>query len=156
MNRLQEIKKRGFFSGWDALVYAVLLLFALALFLVFALGADRRAVEGFAVYCDGEQVYTYSFTKGGTVAEGWEENVSQVTEGETVRVTVRTGGGYNVLTIDLANKSAKMTDADCSRGKDCTHMAAIARRDGVIVCVPHALKVLALGGAEDYDHPAVG
>ena len=35
-------------------------------------------------------------------------------------------------------------------------MAEVSARNGVIVCVPHGLKILALDGEEDFDHPTIG
>ncbi len=156
MSRLEEVKKRRPFEKADLLVYALLILFILAFVLIFTLGRDSGAVEGFYVTCDGETVYTYSFVEGAVVADGWEDRVIQEREGEILTVTVQSDRGYNTVEIDLVGKSAKMLDADCSRHKDCTAMREITARDGVIICVPHALKVLALGGAEDYTRPSIG
>lgn len=156
MTALEEIKKRKPFAAWDLLVYAVLAAFIAVLFAVFFL-KDRSPISGIEIEIGEERVYTYSFRTGGGIASAWESRVSERREGDLVLVTVQTGdGGYNILEINVVEKSAKMRDANCSRRKDCTVTAALVANGGVIVCVPHGLKVLALDGQEDLMHPAIG
>lgn len=158
MSHLEEVKKRGLFASWDLLVYAVLFVLIVLLFLVFVFGGTREQAAGIRVSVEGVEVYTYTYGQGGAVAVGWEKRVDEHEENGLLRVTVYTDEqlhGYNVIEIDEENKSARVIDANCSYHKDCTLMAAVTSESGVIVCVPHGLKILALGG-ENLTHPTIG
>lgn len=158
LSRVEQVKKRKPFAPWDLLVYGLLAVLILVLFAVFVFGADKSPVSGFRIESEGKVIYSYSFEKGAEIPAEFRESVSEKREDGFLFVTVTEEGGhgYNVLKIDLARKTAKMVDTDCSRHKDCLYMAEIASKSGVIVCVPHGLKVLALDGEEDFDHPVLG
>lgn len=149
-------KKHGFFSAGDLIVYAVLLALVGLLFVLFVFGGQKS--EGFAVDVAGERVYTYLFGTGGKIASGKETLVFEETEGDSVIVTVytdETKKEYNVVVIDTKQKTAIVSEANCSLKKDCTHMPEVTLSRGAIVCVPHALTVKAVGGEEDFS-PSVG
>ena len=162
MTRLEEIKNRKPFAVWDLLVYGILVAVIIILFAVFVFGGKNTA-KGIEVLYGNERIYTYEYGKGGTVSAGWEAQIEEREDGETLLVTVKTGGdgsAYNVIAIDLKNKVATMRDANCyhkgSYHKGCVHMPDITSENGVIVCVPHGLKVIAFGAQEDVLHPSVG
>ncbi len=156
LERVEEVKKRRPFSLWDILVYGVLAAFILILFVVFVFTADRSPISGIKIIYGGETVYSYAFDGDEEIASGWTDKIATEKNGEEYFVTLKTEKGFNTLVIDLAKKSAKMRDTDCSRHKDCLYMAEVAAKNGVIVCVPHGLKILALDGEEDFDHPTIG
>lgn len=157
--QLEQVKKRKPFALWDLLVYAVLALFIVVLFVVFVFAADKSPIDGIELVYDEKTIYTYSFTDGAEIAKGWESRIEEQTDGDILTVTfyedeARTE--YNVISIDLAARTAKVTDTNCSRHKDCMYMKPVATPDGVIVCVPHGLKILALNGEENWDDPVLG
>lgn len=156
MSRLRLVRDRRLFAPLDAVVYAILLLLVGVLFAVFVFGGRDRAAEGIRVEVRGEAVYRYEYGAGGWVAPAWSGRIAEREEGEVLYVRIVTEEGWNELAIDLAQKSVRMNDADCSRRKDCTHMAPVQGAFDVIVCLPHALKVLALKGGEDISHPVIG
>ena len=153
--RGDAVKKGGYFSAWDIAVYLILAAAIVALFVSVSLGGRRKAA-GIEIAVDGECVYTYEFGKGGAVARGKEDRVREKIEDDCVYVTVSAAdGGFNEIVIDPVAQKAYVRDADCSYKKDCAHMAAITAENGVIVCVPHALTVRALGAKDDLK-PSVG
>ena len=55
----------------------------------------------------------------------------------------------------MGGVSAAMRDANCSRRKDCCAMQPVGEGGGVIVCIPHGLRILPLS-EEDFSRPSVG
>lgn len=146
MTRLEEVKKRKVFAPLDLVLYGAIALVVIALFCVFVF--FRGEAEGISVEREGQILYTYDFAKGGTVQPAGEGYVS-VTEGEgvvTVRVTTEDGAGYNVISIDVAQKTVRVTEANCSRTPDCVYTAEIKDASGGIICVPHRLKIVPVSG----------
>lgn len=156
LERVEQVKKRKPFALWDILVYGILAAFILILFIVFVFTADTSPISGIKITVGGETVYSYEFGGKEEIASGWTDKITAEKNGEEYLVTVKTDGGFNTLVIDLSKKSAKMRDTDCSRHKDCLYMAEVATKSGVIICVPHGMKILALDGEEDFDHPTIG
>lgn len=153
----ERIKKSGFFAPGDLLVYGLLAVLVAVLFLITAFGG-RGAAAGIEITLAGERVYVYEFGTGGKITRGKEALVSERTEGNAVTVTVFTDEekeNYNTVIIDRAEKTACVYAANCSFSRDCTHMPSITSSSGVIVCVPHALVVRALGEKEEF-RPSVG
>lgn len=158
MNRIEEIKKRKPFAVWDLLVYGILVAVILALFIGFVFVNRGGHAKGIQITLHGTPVYTYEYGKGGRAEKGYESYIEEQTENGIVLVKIysdETRKEYNLLAIDPQKRSAVMRDANCSFRKDCTHMPAVTSDLGVIVCLPHGLKVLALGQEEDIYHPSV-
>ncbi|MDE7439264.1 MAG: NusG domain II-containing protein [Clostridia bacterium] len=164
MTRLEEIKKRKPFAIWDLLIYGILAAVVLILFAVFVFGGNGEAASGIQIsLLDGSDtvVYSYEYDSGKKkIAEGWEERISEEEAEGVLRVTVyldETKNDYNVVEIDLQNRKAVMRDANCSFRRDCVNMMGVSSERDVIICLPHKLKVCALGGEkEDLSHPSVG
>ena len=157
MKRARLVREGGFFSVWDLLVYAAIVLLIAALFVVFVF-SDAFAAEdarGVRVEVYGEAVYTYVFGEGGSVADGWETRVEERTEGQTLLVRISLQEGWNEMIIDEGARTVAMHDADCSLRKDCTHMLPLGSGGSVITCIPHALKITPLTG-EDLSQPSIG
>lgn len=151
----ERVKKGGVFSPFDLVVYAVLAALIVVLFLITAFSGGNNAA-GVTATVEGECVYTYTFGKGGSIAGGKENFVTEEKTPTGVTVTFSfEGGGYNVLVIDEQKKEAFVSDANCSFKSDCAHMPSITEKGGVIVCVPHALIVQATGDSPDWK-PSVG
>lgn len=144
-SKLEEVKRAAWFKGWDVLLYAVILVFLLALFLAFVILPEKAALTGVEILLKNERVFSCDFEKG--TYEALADCVTVEREGETLTVTVTTEDGYNVIAIDLQDRTADMTDADCSWSRDCVHMATITdTASAPISCVPHGLVVMPLGG----------
>lgn len=165
MTRLEEIKKRKPFAIWDLLIYGILVAVILILFGVFVFGGRGKAASGIQLTLLGNDetvIYSYDFGAGKrTVAEGWETRITEEEEEGVLLVTVYFDDekkDYNTVAIDLEKKTAKMRDANCSRyNKDCVHSSGISSEKDFIICLPHKLKVCALGGVEeDLSKPSVG
>ena len=45
--------------------------------------------------------------------------------------------------VDTANRTVKMTEADCSFTEDCTYLPAIENEGDSIICVPNKLRIVA-------------
>lgn len=155
MKYARLVRGGKFFRLADLLVYGAAVLLIAALFLAAALIGGGQA-EGFRVEVDGETVYTYRFGAGGEVSSEWAERVTEREEEGLLLVTVQVSEGeWNEIVIDDGAKSAAMRDANCSRRKDCCAMQPVGEGGGVIVCIPHGLRILPLSG-EDFSRPSVG
>lgn len=155
MKYARLVRGGKFFRLADLLVYGAAVLLIGALFLAAALIGGGQA-EGFRVEVNGETVYTYRFGAGGEVSSEWAERVTEREEERLLLVTVQVSEGeWNEIVIDDGAKSAAMRDANCSRRKDCCAMQPVGEGGGVIVCIPHGLRILPLS-EEDFSRPSVG
>ncbi len=155
MKYARLVRGGKFFRLADLLVYGAAVLLIAALFLAAALIGGGQA-EGFRVEVNGETVYTYRFGAGGEVSSEWAERVTEREEEGLLLVTVQVSEGeWNEIVIDDGAKSAAMRDANCSRRKDCCAMQPVGEGGGVIVCIPHGLRILPLS-EEDFSRPSVG
>ena len=144
--KLNEVKRAAWFKGWDLLVYAVLLVFLLALFLAFVILPERHPLTGIEILLMNERVFTCDFQEG--TYETFGKSVQVEEAGGLLTVTVTTEEGYNVVVINMQERTADMTDADCSWSRDCVHMAPISDTvSAQIACIPHGLVVIPLSDA---------
>lgn len=158
MKGFQDLK-RGFFAPSDLAVYAVLLIVTVGLFFGAYFIGRGDFTRGIGIEWNGERIYTHEYGKSGVIGTGYESRVEVAAEGETVAVTVYSDEAkkeYNVVVIDLKSRSAFVKDANCSFRKDCTAMKPVSEKGGIIVCVPHKIKVISLTEKEDYDFPVFG
>ncbi len=155
MKYARLVRGGKFFRLADLLVYGAAVLLIAALFLAAALIGGERA-EGVRVEVDGETVYTYKFGAGGEVSSEWAERVAEREEDGLILVTVQVSEGeWNEIVIDDGAKTVVMHDANCSRRRDCCAMQPVGEGGGVIVCIPHGLRILPLA-EEDFSRPSVG
>ena len=145
-SKLNEVKRAAWFKGWDLLVYAVLLVLLAALFFAFVILPERGALTGIEILLKNERVFTCDFEEG--TYETFGESVQVKEAGSLLTVTVTTEEGYNVVVINMQERTADMTDADCSWSRDCVHMAPISdTMSAQIACIPHGLVVVPLSDA---------
>ncbi|MGN0823391.1 MAG: hypothetical protein ACI4NG_06430 [Candidatus Gallimonas sp.] len=157
LDTLEKIRTRKPFAPLDLLVYLFLAVAIVTAIVALAVGARGERARGIELFAGEERVCTFSFSDGLTVGSGWEDFVT-VQTGETTVLTVyfdEARSEYNRLEIDLSEGTVVMADATCSRRRDCTHMAPIRGGSGVIVCLPHDLKVMAIGG-DEFANPVLG
>lgn len=142
---VEDIKKSKYFSVWDIIPYAVVLVVAVVLMLVFLL-PDKEKMSGFYVEYGEVRILTYDFSSDEfSVADGYAANVVVKDENGGHTVEINTDDGVNVFFVDVEKRTVKMTDADCSFTRDCTYMPAIEESGDSIICVPHKLKIIAEG-----------
>ena len=143
------------FRPADLAVYGVIAVVIAALFLAFAVFKREGDATEIIAESNGERVFVYSFADGslilnenfsGLVAKDVKDGVYTV-----VIYTDKEKTAFNTVIIER-DGTTYVSDADCSRRKDCTHMKAIDESGGTIVCVPHGLKIYATG---DYS-PTLG
>lgn len=149
--KLQQTKHAAWFKGWDILIYALILLFLLALFLFFVIFPEREQLSGVEIFVKNECVFFCDFEEGSYTIE----DVSRVRveeNGDLLLVTVTTEEGSNIVSVDTKARRADMTDADCSWSRDCVHMPPIENTASAPVsCIPHGVVVMPVGGDRDPD-----
>ena len=149
--KLEQTKRAAWFKGWDILIYALILLFLLALFLFFVIFPEREQLSGVEILVKNERVFFCDFEEGSYTIE----DVSRVRveeSGDLLLVTVTTEEGSNIVSVDTKARRADMTDADCSWSRDCVHMPPIENTASAPVsCIPHGVVVMPMGGDRDPD-----
>ena len=149
--KLEQTKRAAWFKGWDILIYALILLFLLALFLFFVIFPEREQLSGIEILVKNERVFFCDFEEGSYTIE----DVSRVRveeSGDLLLVTVTTEEGSNIVSVDTKARRADMTDADCSWSRDCVHMPPIENTASAPVsCIPHGVVVMPVGGDRDPD-----
>lgn len=142
---IEDVKNSKYFSVWDIIPYAVVLIVAAVLMLVFLL-PEKDSMNGFYVEYGENRILTYDFSSDEfKVAEGYENNVDVKDEKGGYTVEINTGDGFNSFFVNIEKRTVKMIDTDCSFTRDCTYMPAIEESGDSIICVPHKLKIIAEG-----------
>lgn len=144
---VKKVREGRPFRPADLIVYGALAVIIVALFTAFVFTRTASPLTELYVDVEGERALVW--TAGDqtlTVTATWRERVDTAKDGDTTKVTIWTDDDktrYNVIEFSAAG--AKITDANCSAHKDCVHTAAITDTAGVIVCVPHKLKIYSSG-----------
>ena len=148
---LEQTNRAAWFKVWDILIYALILLFLLALFLCFVIFPGREQLSGIEILVKNERVFFCDFEEGSYTIE----DVSRVRveeSGDLLLVTVTTEEGSNIVSVDTKARRADMTDADCSWSRDCVHMPAIENTASAPVsCIPHGVVVMPVRGDPEPD-----
>ena len=148
----EVIKNSKPFKKLDLLVYFLVLAIVASLFLCFGT-CNADAIQSMAVFRNGETLFTYDFNSD--VYGIFSDDVQAEREDGSVIVTVRTGqDGYNVVKIDVADRSFSVTDANCSARKDCVHSPVVTKAGQSAVCAPHSLVFAAEGRTPN--RPVIG
>ena len=149
--KLQQTKHAAWFKGWDILIYALILLFLLALFLFFVIFPEREQLSGVEIFVKNECVFFCEFEEGSyTIEDASRVRVEE--NGDLLLVTVTTEEGSNIVSVDTKARRADMTDADCSMRRDCVHMPAIeTTASAPVSCIPHGVVVMPVGGDREPD-----
>ncbi len=139
------MKARKAFGKFDIMLYISLVLLVTLLFLLFAVLPKKTDGDGFKVFLGEVEVFTFNYSDGSySVVDG--QNISVTEKDEVYSITVKTEKGFNLIVADKIKKTVEVLDADCSIRKDCVHSPKIKGNDGVIVCVPHELKIMPTDG----------
>lgn len=143
LKKIEQVRGSKLFKVWDILVYALLIAAAVAMIIAFALTRDNTPLGGVVISYKGQDVFTCDFKQNKYDILS-EANVEMLEDGGD-RLVLKIHGdddGYNVVEIDIAEKSAKVTDSNCSTHKDCVYSRPLTSNGSVpIVCTPHGLVV---------------
>jgi hypothetical protein len=153
----RKIKNSKPFSLVDLLVYAALLIIIAVLFLSFVVFPKTKVSDGFTIEVKGTVVLTYYFKNDEYFITPKYTELVEITETESgifFKVYQPAKTKHNVVYFDFNEKSAKVTESNCSTSADCTHSPAIIK-SGAIVCVPNNLVVSPLSGGNS-NLPIVG
>lgn len=138
------------FKKSDVLVYALVIVCVFFLFLFFVIIPSSSQQRGFSIWVEGNKVAEYYY-EGQSLSindRNFEDKIYFDSEKLTITVYYdQAKTQYNVISIDHANKSAKISEANCSVSKDCVYTPSL-NGDSAIVCAPHKLKITSLGDLE--------
>lgn len=142
-----KIKKSAPFKKADVLIYllvAIIVTVTVLSFIVF----NKKYATGFYVSANDEKILTYDFEKNNyTIDESKKEMVEVKLDGSFINFTITLpNGDFNLLSVDKAKRSVKITDANCPH-KDCVSFSPIkaGKKNGLIYCSVHDLRVVAIG-----------
>ncbi len=159
LKETKQVRKNKFFTRWDSVVYIVLAAaIALSFIVLFFVSSGQAPLDHLEIRSRGERIAVYTFEDGSLQPmAGCEDRFRTEEDGtDTLLIYIYTeDGGYNLLAVDNAARTADMRDADCSSGKDCTYMH-IGRAGQTIVCVPHSLVIEGFGGEDDDSGIVIG
>ncbi|HPG91998.1 MAG TPA: NusG domain II-containing protein [Clostridia bacterium] len=159
MTKIDNIKNTKFFAKADIVVYAFVLSLIVLLFGIFVWGEKTESLTAISasVTENGKavEIFTYEFENDKiTIASGWEEKITVTEIADTLEIKFVFDDEFNLLTISKNDRTAIMTEANCSFHHDCTKFPPITDGSGVIICIPHGLTVYGVG-VTDYQ-PNVG
>ncbi|MBR5192147.1 MAG: NusG domain II-containing protein [Clostridia bacterium] len=139
-----EIKKLKPFMVKDVFLYLILVIIVLTLF-VFIVFLPKTTSNGIKIEKNNNVVLTYYFKNSNCIINKDHQNLILVENTEDlVKITIyedKTLTGFNVVEINLANKSFKVTESNCSLSKECVHTPTATNGNGVIICAPRNLKI---------------
>lgn len=143
-----KIKNNKLFKKTDILVYAVLFLLVAVLFTVFVIFPKTAKSNLITASLNNKEIFRYNFADN-TYTEYEFDGKIEITESENARFLKIFFGkdckDFNTVCIDLKNKTVSVTESNCSIRKDCVHSTPITTNGGIIICMPHALKITCNG-----------
>ncbi|MGN0771251.1 MAG: NusG domain II-containing protein [Christensenellales bacterium] len=145
VDKVSRVRSLRPFKKADVIVYIVLAVVIVALVLAFCLPRKNSLLTGIEIKVSGKVAASYDFDRD-EIFVG--ENVEFVSVQGGYEITVHVGGEYNVIFVDVIERKARITSADCSSSADCTTMSEITKAGDSIICVPHQLVVAGLGEEE--------
>ena len=136
------------FRWGDVFVYAFTLLIIFSLFLAFVILPSTQKSKGFKVMVDGKEVATYLYDGELSIKDASYKDLIVLGEDNTITIYLdQSKTHFNKIQVDQKQRTAKVIDANCSTSKDCTYTPAL-KGNSAIVCVPHKLKIVAIGKTE--------
>ena len=151
---ISAVRAAGVFRKTDLFVYLAVAVLIAVLFCAFVFFRPESKLEKIQIiYMDLNRyekilemdVKTLRVTE---LHPDWKDRVEISELSDGISVKIEADGGYNVLKV--TNTYAKMTEADCSRTKECVNnFPAISQGDQAIVCTVHHLKVIGIGESGD-------
>ena len=151
-------EQRRLFYLKDIFIYLISALVIVGLFLGFViLPNSSSSFDGFNLLVDNQIVFTITADGDLSISQDYQDHVEYSTSGDIIKVTIYSKthqGGFNQIEFNLADKTAKVTESNCSNSKDCVFSPSIST-SGAIYCAPHLLKITAIGGGQ-FIPPSVG
>lgn len=148
---IDELKKDKPFVKGDLIIYAVIVIVIVILLCVFLIPQkhDERKLKSIEIYYDEMLIYSYDFnSKTGMISVYEKCLVTEQTSGEVTEISIKVPEGENRLIID--KNGTYMQDADCSTFPTCVNnFAPLRSGGGIIVCMPHKIKVVSIGIQSD-------
>lgn len=143
IDNIKDIKASKPFKKGDIIVYAVIVILIVVLFIVFMNIKSKQDLESVSVYIDDIQMFEYNLDSD--IYDIFDERISIEGFGDILKVRVNLDKGeYNIIQIDKANKRVNMLESSCKTG-DCVKASDIKDGGGVIICLPHHVKIVANG-----------
>ena len=153
IKKIQGVKQDKGFKLADLIAYGAIILFIVFLFIATAIiFAEAEPLSAVKILYKNQNAYTINFESG-------EQNFImpekfKVEEETDIKIVLRfylteDYSDYNLIEINKIERSVTVTEADCSTRKDCVYMEKITDTSGVIMCTPHALKILPF----DFENP---
>lgn len=143
LKKIEQVRASKLFRVWDILVYVLLIACAVAMIVAFTVTRDNTPLDGVVITYRGQDVFTCDFKQN--KYEILSQSNVDVVEDEGDILSLKIHGdddGYNVVEIDFAERTAKVTDANCSMHKDCVYSPELKTNGSVpIICTPHGLVV---------------
>ena len=97
---------------------------------------------------DGKEVATYLYDGELSIKDVSYKDLIVLGEDNTITIYLdQSKTHFNKIKVDKKQRTAKVIDANCSTSKDCTFTPAL-KGNSAIVCVPHKLKIVAIGKTE--------
>ena len=152
METINAVKRQPPFKRMDIVLYVLLCLSVAALFYVFVFSAPQMPLTAIEVWTEergAESVCILTFDVASnkiSIDSAWQDRIfiSAMNNGWQVRITELNGReGYNIL--EMTANTVRITDANCSGRKDCTHFHPITHGEQDIICVPHGLHIVGIG-----------
>ena len=147
-NEGKIIKKNKKLFRWeDVFVYTFTLLIIFSLFLAFVILPSTQKSKGFKIMVDGKEVATYLYDGELSIKDNHYNDLI-VANGNYLTIYLdQSKTHFNKIEIDKKQCTARVVDANCSTSKDCTYTPSL-KGNSAIVCVPHKLKIVAMGKTE--------
>ncbi|MBE7088978.1 MAG: hypothetical protein E7370_05665 [Clostridiales bacterium] len=153
INKIKAVRADKGFRIADLIAYGAIALLIVFLFVATAIiFGEAEPLTGVKILYTNKDAYTIDFETG-------EQNIImpekiKVEEETEVKIILRFYlaedlSDYNIIEINKVERSATVTQADCSTRKDCVYMEKITDTSKVIMCTPHALKIVPF----DFEEP---
>ncbi len=144
-DRIERVKKDGFFKLKDLIVYGCIALAVIGAFLGVFLTDKKSAADRLEIYYREKLLYTYDFSaKNGIMTDSGKKYVTVTETEDSLKAEIVVPEGKNVLKIYA--DGAKMVESDCSVRADCVHsFGKISNGGDAIYCLPHKIEVRIVG-----------
>lgn len=145
-NKKNSVKNKPIaFKKFDFILFIVAVLITISCF-IFSFATKKSGTDSFSVYKNENLVLTFDYSSSVLKVEEEYKKLTEITEIESkiyIKIfTDKDKKDFNVLFVDLNEKTVKITESTCSLRKDCVHTPAIKNGSGVIICMPHGLKII--------------
>lgn len=156
MSIFQSIKESKPFFKKDLIVYLLVILLTVSFIVI----VNITSTPNDKVEClyNGQKVFDYDFAVNNLKLYSVDGvTVTQNTDGDALYLTLTySDGGFNKVKLDKKQKSASVSESNCSQSKDCVHSPAIVKSGQSVICVPHGLVLKSANTVGTPNQPSVG